>query len=75
MQKGQQTEDQTFIKLGPGRLCAWMETHQPPPPPVSLLYAVATRGGEPFLGGEGGCDIAILVNKRNLWQFLSECKH
>jgi hypothetical protein len=38
------------IKLGPGRLGAWMETHQQPPPPVSLLYTVAKVGGEQFLG-------------------------
>jgi hypothetical protein len=50
MQKGQQTEDKTCINLGPGRLCAWMKTHQQHPPPVSLLYAVATRGREAFLG-------------------------
>jgi hypothetical protein len=49
MQKGQQTEDKTYIKLGPGRLCAPTETHQPPPPPVRLLYTVTTRGGEEVL--------------------------
>jgi hypothetical protein len=53
MQKGQQTEDKTCIKLGPGRLCARMETHQHPPPPVNLLYTVATRGREAFLWGGG----------------------
>jgi hypothetical protein len=53
MQKRQQTEDQTCIKLGPGRLCAWMETHQPPPPPVSLLHTVETRGREACLQGGG----------------------
>jgi hypothetical protein len=53
MQKAQQTEDKTSIKLGTGRLCAQMETHQPPSPLVSLLYTVATRGGESFLGGGG----------------------
>jgi hypothetical protein len=50
-QKRQQIEDQTCIKLGPGRLGALMETHQHPPPPVSLLYTVATQGREAFLGG------------------------
>jgi hypothetical protein len=30
-----------------------METHQPPPPPVSLLYTVATGGGEAVLGEVG----------------------
>jgi hypothetical protein len=53
MQKKQQTEDQTCIKLGPDRLCAWMETHQQFPPPESLLYTVAKRGGEAVLGGGG----------------------
>jgi hypothetical protein len=53
MQKGQQTEDKTCIKLGPGRLCARMETHQQPPPPVRLLYTVTTRGREAFLRGGG----------------------
>jgi hypothetical protein len=47
MQKRQQTEEKTCIKLGPGRLGALMETHQLSPPPVSLLYA------EAFLGGGG----------------------
>jgi hypothetical protein len=47
------TEDKTCIKLGPGRLGAQMETHQPPPPPVSLLYTVTTRGGEGILRGWG----------------------
>jgi hypothetical protein len=51
MQKRQQTEDKTCIKLGPGRLGAWMGTHQPPLPPASLLYTVATGGGEAILGG------------------------
>jgi hypothetical protein len=63
--KRQLTEDQTCIKLGPGRLGAQMETHQPPPPPVSLLYTVVTRGGEAILR-EGGRDIVILGCKRNL---------
>jgi hypothetical protein len=53
MQKGKLTEDQTCIKLGPGRLCAQMETHQPPPSPVSLFVYLATRGGKAFLGGVG----------------------
>jgi hypothetical protein len=53
MQKGQQTEGKTCIKLGPGRLGVQMEAHQHPPPPVCLLYTVATRGGEVFLR-EGG---------------------
>jgi hypothetical protein len=53
MQKGQQTEDQTCTKLGPGRLGAQMETHQPPSPPVGLLYTEATWGGEAFLRGGG----------------------
>jgi hypothetical protein len=74
MQKRQQTEDQTCIKLGPGMLGTRMETHQPPPPPVSLLYTVATGSVEAFLRG-GGCDIVILGNRRNLWQLLSEHKH
>jgi hypothetical protein len=51
MQKRQQTEDQTCIKLGPGRLGAWMETHQPSPPPVRLLYTVATQGRKVILRG------------------------
>jgi hypothetical protein len=53
MLKRQQTEDQTCIKLGPGRLGTQMETHQPPPPPVSLLYTVATQGGDAVLGRGG----------------------
>jgi hypothetical protein len=64
MQKGQQTEDQTCTKLGPGTLGAQMETHQPSPPPVNLLYTAATRGGEAILGR--GCDIVILRNRGNL---------
>jgi hypothetical protein len=69
-----QTEDQTCIKLGLGRLCAQMETHQPSPPPASLLYTVAKWGGEAVLGG-GGCAIVILRNRSKLWSLLSECKH
>jgi hypothetical protein len=53
MQKGQQTEVQTCTKLGPGGLGTRMETHQPPPPPVSLLYTVATLGGEAVLRRRG----------------------
>jgi hypothetical protein len=69
-----QTEDQTYMKLGPGTLGALMETHQSSLPPVNSLYTVATQGGEAFLGGaEYG--IVILGNRRNLWQLLSECKH
>jgi hypothetical protein len=64
-QKRQETEDQTCTKLGPGRLGAWMETHQPPPPPVSLLYTVAKQGGEVILRG-GEQDTVILRNRRNL---------
>jgi hypothetical protein len=44
---------QNMHKSGAGRLGAQIETHQPPPPPGSLLYRVATRVGEAFLG-EGG---------------------
>jgi hypothetical protein len=68
MQKRQQTEDQTYKKLGPSRLCARMETHQPPPPPVSLLYTAATRGGEAVLRGGGMISPGgvILGNRRNL---------
>jgi hypothetical protein len=51
--KRQQTEAQTCIKLEPGRLGARVETLQPPPPPVSLLYTVATGGGEAILRREG----------------------
>jgi hypothetical protein len=51
--KRKQTENQICIKLGPGRLGAQMETHQPPPPPGSLSYTVTTQGGEAILGGEG----------------------
>jgi hypothetical protein len=40
--KRQRTEDKTRINLQPGRLGGLMETHQQPPPPVSLLYTVAT---------------------------------
>jgi hypothetical protein len=50
MQKGQKTEDQPCTKLGPGRLAAQMETHQPSPPPVSLLYTGAKQGGATVLG-------------------------
>jgi hypothetical protein len=37
--------------LEPGRLGAWMETHQPLPPPVNLLYTVAKQGGAAVLRG------------------------
>jgi hypothetical protein len=57
--------DKTCMKLGPGRLGGLMETHQPPPPPVSLLYTVATQGGEAFFLGRE-CDIIILRNRGNL---------
>jgi hypothetical protein len=53
MQKGQQTGDKACINLGPGSLGAWMETHQPPPPPVSLLSTVETPGRRTSLGGGG----------------------
>jgi hypothetical protein len=49
MEKRQQRKDQTCIKRGPGRLCARTETHQLPPPLVSLLYTTATWGREAFL--------------------------
>jgi hypothetical protein len=52
-QNRQQTEDKTCVKVQPGRLDAVMETHQHPPPPVSLLYTVATQGREAFLRGGG----------------------
>jgi hypothetical protein len=51
MQKRQQTEDQTCIKLGPGRLGTLMETHQTPPPLVNLSYTAVTQGREAFFGG------------------------
>jgi hypothetical protein len=70
-QKRQQTEDQTYIKLGPGRLGALMETHQQSP--VSLLSTAATWDGEAIRGR--GRDTVILRNRRNLWQLLSESKH
>jgi hypothetical protein len=38
-------------KLGPGKLGACMETHQPPPPLASLLYTVAKQCGEAVLRG------------------------
>jgi hypothetical protein len=50
--KRQQTEDKTYTKLETGKLGAWMETHQPPPSPASLLYTVAKRGGEAVLWEE-----------------------
>jgi hypothetical protein len=53
MQKRQQTEDQTCIKLGPGRLGAWKGDTPTPPPLLYLLYTVAKQGREAFLG-EGG---------------------
>jgi hypothetical protein len=43
-------EDQTCIKLGLGSLGTQMDTHQPPPPSVSLLYTVTTQDGEVILG-------------------------
>jgi hypothetical protein len=64
MHKRQQAEDQSCIKLGPDRLSAQMETHQPPPHPVSLLYTVAKRGGAAVLGEEGMT--LTLRNRRNL---------
>jgi hypothetical protein len=51
MQKGQLTEDKACINLGPGSLGARMETHQPPPSPVSLLSTVETPGRKTSLGG------------------------
>jgi hypothetical protein len=47
--KRQQTEDKTCIVLGLGKLDTQLETHQPPPPPVSLLYIMTKRGGEVVL--------------------------
>jgi hypothetical protein len=64
MQKRKQTENLTCIKLGPGRLGAWMETYQPPPRPVRLLYTVETRVERHFWGE--GHDTVILGNRRNL---------
>jgi hypothetical protein len=48
-----QTKEQTCIKLGHVGLCDQMETHQHSPPPVHLLYTVATWGRAAFLGGGG----------------------
>jgi hypothetical protein len=73
MQKGQQTEDKTCIKLGPGRLCAQMETHQHPPPSAFIIYTSNTR--RRGISRRRGRDTVILGNRRNLWQFLSEHKH
>jgi hypothetical protein len=74
MQKGQQTEDQTWTKLGPGKLGTWWR-HAIIPSTSSefIICSGKTRLSSRSQGR--GCDIAILENRRNLWQLLCKCKY
>jgi hypothetical protein len=71
MQKRKQIDDQTCIKLGPGRLGSQMETHNSHLH-LQQVYYIQWQN-EVSSWGKG--DIVILGNRRNLRLLQSEHKH